>query len=365
MRVQNAEKSSTVTKQAALESAIIGSLLGLAIGDAVGLPGEGLTRRRLQKLYPKLSGPRLLFGKGMVSDDTEHACMTAQALIASAGDVPQFTRALARQLRGWLLCIPAGIGLATLRATLKLCLGVSGDRSGVFSAGNGPAMRSPLLGVCCGHDLERLRGLVRASTRITHTDPKAEYGALAVALAAYTACTFPEATPTAFCRLLRETLEPEAEALLKLVEHAAASAQLTTVEFANEIGMTNGVSGYIYHTVPVVLHAWFRYPKDVRTAIQEIIACGGDTDTTGAILGGIVGAGVGAENLPTNWLTDLWEWPRTVVWIRQLGATTAQVMSQGAPQRTLPLSTAGILARNVLFLSVVLLHGFRRLLPPY
>jgi ADP-ribosyl-[dinitrogen reductase] hydrolase len=40
---------------------IIGSLLGLAIGDSLGLPVEGISRRRQQRLFPDLQGHRLVF----------------------------------------------------------------------------------------------------------------------------------------------------------------------------------------------------------------------------------------------------------------------------------------------------------------
>ena len=142
------------------EQTIIGCLLGTAVGDAVGLACEGLHRRRQGRMFPHLDGPRLLGHHGMVSDDTEHTCLVAQALIESAGDPGLFTRALARRLRWWLLGLPAGVGWATLRATLKLSVGVPPTRSGVRSAGNGPAMRSALLGVCWGHVPARLRALV-------------------------------------------------------------------------------------------------------------------------------------------------------------------------------------------------------------
>jgi ADP-ribosylglycohydrolase len=49
----------------------------------------------------------------------------------------------------------------------------------------------------------------------------------------------------------------------------------------------------VLHTVPVALHACFRYPDDVRTAVLETVHCGGDTDSTAAIVGGILGARVG------------------------------------------------------------------------
>ena len=77
------------------------------------------------------------------------------------------------QLRFWLLGLPGGIGYATLKAILKLWLGFKPEHSGIFSAGNGPAMRSAIIGVCYGNDSQKLRELVKASTRLTHTDPKA------------------------------------------------------------------------------------------------------------------------------------------------------------------------------------------------
>ena len=112
--------------------------------------------------------------------------MVAQAFCISPTDSDQFARQLARRFRWWLFGVPAGIGLATLKSIIKLWFGFSPSRSGVFSAGNGPAMRSPILGVAID-DIERLRIFVRASTRITHTDPKALHGAFAVAVAAWCA----------------------------------------------------------------------------------------------------------------------------------------------------------------------------------
>jgi len=79
--------------------AILGCLLGTAVGDSVGLACEGLSKRRQRRLFPEITGPSLVFQRGMVSDDTEHACMVAQALIASAGEVDAFTRSLAHGFR--------------------------------------------------------------------------------------------------------------------------------------------------------------------------------------------------------------------------------------------------------------------------
>jgi len=231
------------------ENSIIGCLLGTASGDAIGLPCEMLSKQRQHRIFGEIDRHHFCFGKGMVSDDTEHACMTAQALIVAGDAIPSFNRHLARQLKIWLLALPAGVGYATLRAVLKLLFGFSPERSGVFSAGNGPAMRSPIIGVCWGHDTDKLRALVKASTRLTHTDPKAEFGALAVALAAYTGSTQENISPAEFCRDARELLGPEADELLELINRAAASVGQTTADFAMEMNLAHGVSGYMYHNV--------------------------------------------------------------------------------------------------------------------
>ncbi|HSH88408.1 MAG TPA: ADP-ribosylglycohydrolase family protein [Ramlibacter sp.] len=349
--------------------ATIGCLVGAAVGDSLGLPYEGLSARRAAKMYPGAPAHHLLPGKGMVSDDTEHACFTAQALIRSDGDVKVFGRRLASSLRWWLAGLPAGIGLATLRAIFKSCIGFPPSRSGVFSAGNGPAMRSAIIGVALGHSPSKMAEFVRCSTRITHTDPKAFHGALAVALAAHCAAASASVSPEAFIAQLETALATEnANEFLGLVKRAAESAARhePVAEFAVSIGSRGGISGYMFHTVPCVLQAWFKHGNDFAAGLTEIIGAGGDTDTAGAIFGGIAGAAAGKEGIPPAWISDIVEWPRSVAWIERLGDALARSAGDaggrpGSPGYFVP----GILPRNAFFMVIVLLHGFRRLVPPY
>ena len=160
---------------------LAGILLGTAVGDALGLPAEGLSPRRRRRLMPGPWRHRLLFGHGMVSDDTEHTLFVAQSLLRYPADTDAFQRRLAWHLRWWFAGLPAGIGMATARACVKLWLGFPPSRSGVFSAGNGPAMRSAVIGGYFHDQPEMLRRFVLASTQLTHTDPKAAVGAEAVA----------------------------------------------------------------------------------------------------------------------------------------------------------------------------------------
>jgi ADP-ribosyl-[dinitrogen reductase] hydrolase len=350
-----------------VSSSVVGSLLGTAVGDALGLPYENLSRRRGVQLLGEPSRHRFLFGRGMVSDDTEHSCMVAQALIASSADPDAFARSLAWRFRWWLLTMPAGVGWATLRAILKLWCGFSPLRSGVFSAGNGPAMRSAILGAAVD-DLDRLIPLVSATTRITHTDPKAGYGALAVALAARHARRNPLPRGDVFLEELRSALPPGAQTeFLPLIESAIASAVAgdSTTAYTESRGWKKGVSGYVYRTVPAVLHAWLRHPQDFRAAVTAVIRCGGDTDSTAAIVGGIVGAGVGKDGIPAEWLDRLLEWPGTVTWMERLALQLDQTLINGEMGTPLRLPILGLLLRNAFFFTVVVGHILRRLLPPY
>jgi ADP-ribosyl-[dinitrogen reductase] hydrolase len=351
---------------------IAGVILGTAVGDALGLPREALRPHRASKMFG--GSPlrqRFFLGRGMISDDTEHTCMVGQSLLSCPDDPSRFARTLAWKLRWWLLGVPAGVGRATLLGILRLWLGFSPQRSGIFSAGNGPAMRSALLGVCLGDQPERLAAYVRAATRLTHTDPRAELGAWLIARAAYLGATAGPAgvTADAFFRLVQEgPLQPDRELqrLLATMERHARQGDAAE-KVAEELGLQRGVTGYVYHTVPLALYCWLRAPGDFRAAVEEVILLGGDTDTTGAITGALVGATVGVQGIPAEWLNGILDWPRTGAWMRTLADRLALAFATEEPrtQKQVPLFWPGILPRNLFFFLVVLVHILRRLLPPY
>lgn len=228
-------------------------------------------------------------------------------------------------------------------------------------------MRSALLGVCFGGEPVRLRELVRACTRVTHTDPKAEYGALAVAVAARLSAAQSLTSERLLCELSALLTEEDARELMTLLRKAAdsAAANETTAQFAESVGLRERVGGYVYHTVPVAIHSCLRHPSNFRRAVEGVIVCGGDTDTTAAIVGGIVGANVGAEKIPAEWRNGLMDWPRTPEFYNRLARELSEVCATGKPSRPPnPLWPLPAL-RNAGFLGVVLFHGFRRLPPPY
>ena len=105
------------------------------------------------------------------------------------------------------------------------------------------------------------------------------------------------------------------------------------------------------------------------------VSCGGDADTTAAIVGGIVGARVGRDQIPDEWIDGIWESPRSVTWMTTLGErlSVSDFLRDPLPKGALTKASTmaptvnpfAVFSRNLFFLFIVLLHGFRRLAPPY
>ena len=222
------------------------------------------------------------------------------------------------------------------------------------------------MGVCYGHDVPRMQAVVHTATRITHTDLKAQYGASAVALAAHFAAMRRNVSGEAYLAALQELcgagagILPHVRAVVESVGRGESAER-----FAAAIGCAKGVSGFIYHTVPVALHVWLRRQADFRGALLETVRLGGDTDTVAAVVGALVGTRVGRDGIPEEWLRDLSEWPRTPEWMERLGVQLAGLLPLPDPVEALPLNAWKLLLRNALFIPLVLAHGLRRLLPPY
>ena len=346
-----------------------GLLVGAAVGDALGLPAEGLSRRRIQRLYRGRWRHRLVFGRGMISDDTEHTIFVAQCLLRHPDSPDRFARRLGWCLRGWLLSLPAGIGFATLRAIGKLWLGFPPRYSGVYSAGNGPAMRVAIIGAFFAHDAERRAAYVAASTRMTHTDPKALIGATAIAeLAAWIVRERLTGSPPLndLLALLRRCGPKDCDwqGLVDSIAQAARDGASVSA-LAERLGLDKGVTGYIYHTVPVVVYAWFQQGGDFRATLTAVLDCGGDTDTAGAIIGALAGALGGEDGIPADWRAGVVDWPRSLPLLRTLADRLAAAVATDPPAAPVRYFWPAIPLRNLLFLLIVLLHGFRRLLPPY
>lgn len=352
---------------------VMGCLLGAAVGDAMGLPYRGLSRTSIHRYHAPIKSQSFILTKAMFSSRTEHTCMSAQSLIVSGGDLLKFTHDLARRIRLWLLALPVSIDLATLKSALRLWMGRSPEHSGVNSTSNDAAIRSGIIGVCYGAEPAKLLALVEASTIITHNNDKAKLSAIAIAVAAYLASVSTPVQSKEYYQTLTKFLthpaaklpDLEIKAFLTLIERACISAEQNEsgAIFVDRLSNYNGVSGYAYHTVSVIIQVWLRNKRQYSEGIKEIIYLGGDTSATAAILGGIIGASVGISGIRQRWLDDIIDFPLSVEWIKSLSKQLAKSCETGTPQPALSLAFYWLPLRNLLFLVVTLFRTFYRLLP--
>ena len=345
-----------------LHQKLAGVLIGTAVGDSLGLPAEGLSRQRIQRKWKGIWKHRFLFGHGMCSDDTEHTWFVAQALLTHGDDAAAFQKCLAWKLRFWILGLPAGIGFATLRAIIKLWLGFSPDRSGVYSAGNGPAMRSAIIGAYFADQPQLRREFVSAATELTHTDPKAETAALAVAEAAAWAINQNETVQELIEKLPKLGDDGDWPTIC-LILSEAYSTRKSVQDFADDLGLSKGVSGYAYHSVPVALYAFIRHSYEFRSALVATLDCGGDTDTVGAIVGALCGARHGVSKIPSQWCEHVWEWPRSFTLLMEAGERLADQKISQQSQGPIHYFWPAVILRNTIFTITVLIHGFSRMIP--
>jgi ADP-ribosyl-[dinitrogen reductase] hydrolase len=330
-------------------------LLGFAVGDALGLPAEGLGRSTILRRWKGELRMRFMFHFGMVSDDTDHLLFTARCLARCPGDPTLFQRALARELRWWFAALPPGIGVATAKAAIKLWLGVPPSKAGVFSAGNGPGMRSIVIGAYFADPQEqrKMTDFVKASTELTHSDPKALWGALALAQTAIHAMR--SAGPSTegdlawLDSLVSISSDPAWQTVCQSLRHGIRT-DLTAREFAETLGLDRSVSGYMLHTVPMALFIWWKHRQDYRAAVSEAVHCGGDTDTLAAFVGGLCGV-TSVSEIPEEWSSNLALWPESIATLDRIAASLAE--SHPIPRRPLWLLYA---IRNVAQWCFVLGH---------
>src|SRR4051794_19782753 len=177
---------------AALQNRYRGCLLGLAVGDALGGPVEFMNTEAILKRYGKpvremVGGGWLKLKPGETTDDTAMARILAESIIQNNGVE---TIEIARRYVDWMNSNPPDIGNITrlaLRAFLtgltvpQAALGAH-RQTGGKSAGNGTIMRCAPIALRYADDERRLIDGSRDEALITHFDPQASTGSIAVNL---------------------------------------------------------------------------------------------------------------------------------------------------------------------------------------
>jgi ADP-ribosylglycohydrolase len=277
------------------------ALEGLSVGDALGQQFFQPARRVMINYRQAPEGP------WPYTDDTEMALAIAET-IEQLGEVDQellasnfARRYLARPSRGY------GAGAHDLLSAVAA--GESWREAGraLFngegSMGNGGAMRAAPVGAYFADDFAddfaRTVTEARRSAEVTHQHPEGIEGAVAVAVASAWAWQRGQARPplgmleTVLDHLSPSDLRVGCERALRLRDEPS---------FDRVVGILgNGSKILARDTAPFCLWCAERHLDDYSAALWTAFSAGGDIDTNGAIVGGIVALAVGLDGIPREW----------------------------------------------------------------
>ncbi len=289
-----------------------GCLVGAAVGDALGMQVEGLTRSEIKQLRgtqrvmdygrapPGHPNHKLL--PGQYTDDTEQMILLAESIIEAWGfDLQVFSD----KLREWgekLLAKPELnrlVGPTSIQAIKNLLNGANWQESGIPVNSCGSAMRAAPIGLS-SRDLNEVAHNAQLSSCPTHTGSGSIAGAIAIATAVYLS--------------LKNT--PAEEMLRKIIGMVAGVDKTLTNRIkevkdilhmsptCEELFPGEGVSNSVYETVPAALLCTTKY-RSFEEAVITAANIGGDTDSVACMTGAIKGARHGINAIPRRWITGL------------------------------------------------------------
>lgn len=282
-----------------LQDRAIGSVLGLALGDALGAPFEFRRSNDIPSPVPAFELPWMGRPPGTWTDDTALARNLWCSLVARRGfdgdDV------LERHL-GWLATSPPDVGNQTRLALQEAARGTADAARAVFerrgpevSAGNGSVMYCAPLGVAYARRPEVLHEVAPALSALTHWDERCRTACLAVTLAV-AALVRGEPGEGGVVEAIEAIRGREgAEELSYLVEAAGVARPIDGPD-----------QGFVLFTAGVALRQ-AALERPFVDGLLEVVAMGGDTDSNAAVTGALLGALHGRDALPADWLAKLAE----------------------------------------------------------
>jgi len=304
-----------------LEAKFLGSMVGSALGDAIGELAFSHPRKdRLNPVLERISELRY-------TDDTAMAIGLAESLIRRQGlDQEDLGKTFQDNFnreswRGYASGPPTIFSLVTQRGIPYREAAQSLFR-GKGSLGNGAAMRIAPLGLFY-HGAKDLYDRACASARVTHAHPVGMDGAAVQAFAVSQAAAgdprndFPK--DALLQSLIRFARTPEIQEKMKLVEQL-----ISREESPENAALSLGRSVAVHESMPFAVYSFFRYPTSFEECLFCAILHGGDRDTLGAMAGAVSGAYLGLDAIPRSWIQKL----ENKDYIRHLACSLARISGE-------------------------------------
>jgi ADP-ribosyl-[dinitrogen reductase] hydrolase len=281
-----------------------GTLLGLAVGDALGASVEFMEPGSFAPVTDMRGGGHHRLDAGQWTDDTSMALCLAASLVEKGGFDPhdQMQRYFRWLREGYMSSTGACFDIgSTVRTSMALYEQTGDPFSGLthsHSAGNGSLMRLAPIPLFYRADSEMAIHYARESSRTTHG-----------ARAAVDACRY-------FAGLMlgalagvskEELLAREYSPVPGLWEREPLVPEIVEVargSFMEKDPPEISGSGYVVRSLEAALWAFY-HSDDFASGTLLAVNLGDDADTTGAVYGQLGGAFYGEMGIPKAWLETL------------------------------------------------------------
>jgi ADP-ribosylglycohydrolase len=288
----------------------VGAIVGFAIGDAMGMPAEFLSREQIRRYYGKPISDFLpahpghacdFLPMGSYTDNTQTMLATAECLIECGKMDP--ARHADSLLSWYRNTVPhRAPSSANLRACKHLLMGRPWNKSGVFNCDCAAAMRMAPIGIFHARCPEALTRASLDNCMITHTDPRARAASVSVAyLTARLIQSDQHSWPGDQVLETADHISHLDEDLAAVLRWSTQITHLAPEEALFEIGTSSDA----IETIPAAIYCFLKYPRNFSGAVLSAVNAGDATDAIGALTGSFVGAFAGVSAINRQWLDSV------------------------------------------------------------
>lgn len=279
-----------------------GSLIGLAIGDALGVPVEFKPYGSFVPITDFRESDRYTLSAGCWSDDTAMTLCLANSLIECNGFDPKDQ---IEKYKRWLhtgYCSSTGRAIGVGQNILRTLISYKPEENNPYTKilssqphSNGSLMRIAPIALYFRNNPQKAINYAELSSKVTHASQLS-----ADACKYYIGLIIGVLNGASKDKLLSGLYSPFPESW-KNIRLAKEIIQVAKGSFIHNNPPKIKGRGYVVASLEAALWAFY-HSKSFEEGVLKAVNLGEDADTTGAIYGQLAGAFYGLDNIPEKWV---------------------------------------------------------------
>lgn len=288
-----------------IKDKMLGCLYGQAIGDALGLGSEFMSKDEVIKNYPDglknydqiiQDAHRRRWAKGAWTDDTDMMLCILNGFENGAFNL----LLVASNFKDWFNGTPMGIGSHTYKVLCmadyveqpEMCSKLWWELSRKQSAANGALMRTSVVGLA-KTDIENES---EAICKLTHYDPRCVGSCVIAASIIHNLVWYNNELSYQDIKNIAQRYD---ERILEWIDVAYNSSDISMLDLDEKYSI-----GYTLRTLSAALWCYW-HSTSFADGLLSVVNEGGDADTNSTIAGAILGAKFGLSSIPKHYIDKL------------------------------------------------------------